>query len=253
MFPCDFGLCTWQPFQGAEGIKANSSNYAGTSALQARNFEGGADMFGFLANLGTPTVNVAHYGEGLVHFKHGKRLGQAEQFHAYGKLPTGEKIPLVLEIMELRSNGIYLGKLIEPLESVAILEKAFLPDPNRPKEQMYYKVDPQRATSHMRSYTIRSESFANFKAITVEVSPEKGKVILQGPLQEGKVIGVHLDLPNDMPAIKIKATVEWCKEKDKKTYVASLLFSEMREEDRTALRNHLTALKTHRALQNDQP
>lgn len=210
-------------------------------------------MFGFIQKLGGgPTVQIVHYGEGLVHFKHSKKLAVGEQFQMQGRLPTGEKVPLNVQVVQQRGDGVYLGRPVEPLDGVKVLEKTFLPNANASKEQMFYKLDDEASTSHMRTYAVRSPVFEKFKGVTAELSTGAAKVVLQGPLQDGQQLELELDLVDDHPPIKIKAHVEWCQQRDKKAFVVSLIFDEISEEDRAAMKEHLSGLKHNPALHRDE-
>lgn len=191
------------------------------------------------------------YGEGLLHFKPKGRAGIGEVIKGYGALPNGEKLKLVVHVLQRKPDGVYLGRVDEPQDSIDKLEQTFLPDPTKSKEQMFYKPDPTQSTRHMRTYAIRSSDFPKFKGVTAELSVHSAKVILQGELPAGKVLQADLDLEDDRAPLRFQARVEWCKQRDKRTWVASLELSNLSEEDERDLRYHLAALKVNPAL--DRP
>ena len=70
-------------------------------------------MFDFLKTMTAPHFSVVDYGEGLVYFRCSKKLSLAETVAGYAVLPGGEKHPLCVQVVQRRSDGIYLGRPTE--------------------------------------------------------------------------------------------------------------------------------------------
>jgi len=77
--------------------------------------------------------------------------------------------------------------------------------------------------------------------------------LLTGPIQDGKDIQVQIDLDDtDLKPITVEAKVEWCSQRDEKTWIASLDFKPLNASDDEILMNFLEELK-HRAPGNRPP
>ena len=72
-------------------------------------------------------------------------------------------------------------------------------------------------------------------------------VMLTGPIQQDKEITVQIDLDDtDLHPIGVEASVDWCTQRDEKTWIASLTFKPLSPENDTILNAFLEELK-HRA------
>jgi len=210
-------------------------------------------MFDFLKTMTAPHFSVVDYGEGLVYFRCSKKLSLAETVAGYAVLPGGEKHALCVQVVQRRSDGIYLGRPTEATPGVVALEKHFLPDAHKPKEQMFYKIDPEESTRHLRTYSLRSEGFPGFKGMTAELSTEGCKVVLSGSIPDGTALTMFLDLADEQPPIRIRGEVQWSKQRDKKAWVVQLKFTEMDDEQKSFMRFHLAGLKVNPQLHRDEP
>lgn len=199
----------------------------------------------FLKKLTAPGLQVNGYGQGIVHFKCSKTLKNGQQVDGVASLPGGVRCDLSVIIETILANGHYSAKVTGPPASLTLLEKVFLPTGHGQKEQMYYKPNEDDMTRHARTYAMRCRDFHNFRGATAELSRAGALVMLTGPIQEQKKISVQIDLDDtDLKPLAAEAVVEWCTQRDEKTWIASLDFTHMSEEDDVILRAFLAELKT---------
>ena len=197
-------------------------------------------MFDFVRKLTTPSIDVIRYGEGVLKFRAGRNFALGTTFDVIARLPNGKKVDLQVQVVQHLPDGTLAGRPLGPAPSVEVLEKLFLPDPRASKEQMYYKTNPDDSTQHVRSYAMRSAAFKRFKGITAEISLSGAKVYLDGPVEEQKVIQVEVDLDDvELPPFPVQCLVEWCKQRDERTWVASLEFQNLSEEKQRDLKAFL--------------
>jgi len=197
-------------------------------------------MFEFLKNLGKPHFIVQDYGSGVVRSRAGKSLKVGETIEGIADFPNG----MDLQVQVVERGPEYAGKVLGPKETVEMLEKSFLHLLADEKAQMYYKVDPEEATHHMRTYAVRSRSLPNFRALTSEVSMEEATLVLDGQVQEGVEMTLQMDLDDPgLPPIDLEAKVDWCKQRDDKFWVAHLTITEAQ---RPVLKQFLADLKERR-------
>ena len=200
----------------------------------------------FLKKLTAPGFQVTGYGQGIVHFKCSKTLKPGATVDGVASLPGGVRCDLTVTI-EQAMPGNYTAKVSGPSKSLTLLEKVFLPRGDSQKEQMYYKPNEDDMTRHARTYAMRCRDFHNFKGATAELSRAGALVMLTGPIQQDKEITVQIDLDDtDLHPIGVEASVDWCTQRDEKTWIASLTFKPLSPENDTILNAFLEELK-HRA------
>jgi hypothetical protein len=203
-------------------------------------------MFDFFKNLGKLHFTVIDYGQGVVKFRCSKNLPLGEKVEGIADLPDGQKMELQIQLVQ-RTGGAYSGRVLGPKPGVAILEKLFLADISKGKEQMFYKLDSDDPTHHMRTYAVRSRHLPNFRALTSEVSMSEATLVLHGQVQEGLQLTLHLDLDDPQaPPIDIEAKVDWCKQRDDKFWVARLSVISISDEQKPILKQFLADLKGRR-------
>lgn len=197
----------------------------------------------FLKKLTKPTFYLAKYGQGIAHFRCKKSLKVGSEAEGTAILPGGARCDLIMQIVDGQGDA-YAGKPVGPPASVTLLEKTFLPDVREAKDQMFYKPSPESMTRHMRSYAVHSRAFHNFKGLTAEISREGAMVILTGPVEPGIDIQVRLALDDDdVEPMELEATVEWCQQRDDKTWVSSLEFKPLSSDQDAILAKFLSELK----------
>jgi hypothetical protein len=199
----------------------------------------------FLKKLTKPTFYLAKYAQGVAHFRCKKSLKVGSEAEGTAILPGGARCDLIIQIAAGQGDA-YAGKPVGPPESVTLLEKTFLPDTRELKDQMFYKPNAESFTRHMRTYGVHCRDFHNFKGVTAELSREGALMILTGPVEPGIDIKISLLLDDEDLApspMEISATVEWCQQRDEKTWVASLEFKPLTEEQDAVLAKFLADLK----------
>lgn len=203
-------------------------------------------MFDFLKNLGKAHFAVFEYGQGIVKFRCSKGLQLGQTVEGVADLPGKKHVDLEVQVVQ-RIQGGYAARVLGPKESLAEIEKIFLASISGEKEQMYYKLNESDPTHHMRTYAVRSKSLPNFRALTSEVSMEDATLVLDGPVQEGLELTLHMDLDDpQLPPINIEARVEWCKQRDDKFWVAHLQVVSISDHDAPLLKQFLANLKNRK-------
>lgn len=197
----------------------------------------------FLKKLTAPGFQVQGYGQGLVQFKCSKALKPGISIDGLASLPGGVRCDLTVSVTEVQA-GVYTAQVQGPKESITLLEKIFLPSSQQQKQQMFYKPNEDDLTRHARTYSIRSRDFPGFKGSTAELSRAGALVMLGGDLAQGKELLVQIDLDDtDLPPIPVEASVDWCAQRDQKTWIASLTFKSLPAEQDTLLAEFLEGLK----------
>lgn len=204
-------------------------------------------MFEFLKHLTRSCFAALDYGQGMVHIQTGKKLQLGTELDTELKLPFNQRCQVHLRVME-RIPGGYRAHVLGPKPSIELLEKTFLPDPNKPKEQIFYKFNPEDSTHHVRTYVVRSQAFTNYRGVTVELSMSGATLLLDGPVAENQEIPMQLDLDDpEIPApLNLQGTVAWCKQRDPKTWVASVKLHSLDNKQSELLKAFLTELKYRR-------
>jgi len=195
----------------------------------------------FLRKLTAPGLQVTGYGQGVIHFKCAKTLKPNAEIEGQASLPGGVRCDLTV-LVQAALAGEYVGKVMGPPQSISLLEKIFLPGPGASKEQMFYKPNEDDMTRHARTYAVHSREFPNFKGATAELSRAGALVMLIGPLEAGKAISLQLEL-DEVATVPVEAVVEWCTQRDQKTWIASLHFKPLEPQHDAALGNFLESLK----------
>lgn len=200
-------------------------------------------MFDFLKNLGKAHFSVFDYGQGIIKFRCSKGLQLGQTVEGIADLPQKKHVDLEIQVVQKLPEG-YAARVLGPKESVAVIEQIFLASISGEKEQMYYKLDANDPTHHMRTYAVRSKSLPNFRALTSEVSMEEATLVLDGEVKAGLELTLHLDLDDpQLPPINIEARVDWCKQRDDKYWVAHLTVISMNEDEKPKLKQFLANLK----------
>ena len=177
----------------------------------------------FLRKLTAPGLQVTGYGQGVVHFKCSKNFKKDQEVDGQASLPGGVRCELTVTVTGLSSSGEYTAQVNGPPQSISLLEKIFLPASGGSKEQMFYKPNEDDMTRHARTFVIRSRHFPNFMGATAELSRAGALVMLSGPMDPGKKCELNIEL-DEVAIIPVQATVEWCTQRDMKTWIASLDF-----------------------------
>jgi hypothetical protein len=197
----------------------------------------------FLKKLTAPGFQVTGYGQGIVNFKCSKNLKQGATVDGVASLPGGVRCDLTVTI-DFAAQGSYTAKVSGPAASLTLLEKVFLPRGDSLKAQMYYKPNEDDMTRHARTYAVRCRDFHNFKGTTAELSRAGALVMLTGPIDQDKEISLQIDLDDtDLQPMGVEATVDWCTRRDEKTWIASLTFKPLSQENDTILNAFLAELK----------
>lgn len=197
----------------------------------------------FLKKLTTPVFQVIGYGQGVVQFTCGKSLQLGANIDAFANLPGGGRCALSVRV-EDGQGGRYAGAVLGPPETLALLEKTFLPNERDSKSQMFYKPDEESMTRHARTYALRCRDFPNFKGMTAELSREGALVILTGPVQAGLETQVTVDLDDtDIEPFTVDAKVEWCIQREEKAWVCDLSFRPLPPEVDELMKAFLEKLK----------
>lgn len=200
-------------------------------------------MFDFLKNMGKAHFSVFDYGQGIVKFRCSKGLQLGQTLEGVADLPNKVHVDLEVQIVQKLPEG-YAAKVLGPKESLAEIEKVFLATISGQKEQMYYKLDENDPTHHMRTYAVRSKSLPNYRALTSEVSMEEATLVLDGQVQAGLELTLHMDLDDpQLPPINLEARVDWCKQRDDKFWVAHLSILSIPEAEKPKLKEFLANLK----------
>jgi len=195
----------------------------------------------FLRKLTAPGFQVTGYGQGVIHFKCGKALKPHTEVEGQASLPGGVRCDLTVLVQEILGSD-YVAKVVGPPQSITLLEKIFLPGAGASKEQMFYKPNQDDMTRHARTYAVRSRELPNFKGATAELSRAGALVMLTGPLDAGKAISLQIEL-DEVATVPVDAVVEWCTQRDQKTWIASLHFKPLEPKHDAALGNFLETLK----------
>lgn len=197
----------------------------------------------FLKMLTALTFQVTGYGQGIVHFKCSKTLKPDTAVDGVAVLPGNRRFDLSVKILTA-GGGAYTAHVTGPPESIKQLEQVYLPKASGEKEQMFYKPVESAMTRHARTYAVRSRSFPNFKGTTAELSREGMFVMLTGTVEAGTELSVQIDLDDTgIPPISADATVDWCTQRDMKTWIASLTFKPLSEAADSSLKEFLNDLK----------
>ncbi len=200
-------------------------------------------MFDFLKNLGKAHFSVFDYGQGIVKFRCSKGLQLGQTVEGVADLPNKKHVDLEVQVVQRLPEG-YAARVLGPKESLVEIEQIFLASISGEKEQMYYKLDENDPTHHMRTYAVRSKSLPNFRALTSEVSMEEATLVLDGEVKAGLELTLHMDLDDpQLPPINIEAKVDWCKQRDDKFWVAHLRVLSIPENERPKLKQFLANLK----------
>lgn len=200
-------------------------------------------MFDFLKNLGKTHFTVVHYGQGVVKFRCGKSLPLGDTVEGIADLPNKIHCELQVQVVQ-RTNEGYVGRVLGPKTSVDEMEKIFLADISQEKEQMFYKVEGEDFTHHMRTYKVRSRSLPNYRALTSEVSMSEATLVLDGKVEPGLELTLFMDLDDTgMDPINIQAKVDWCKQRDDKFWIAHLKVLGIQEDQIGLLKQFLADLK----------
>lgn len=198
----------------------------------------------FLRKLTAPGFQVTGYGQGVVHFRCAKALKTNTEIEGQASLPGGVRCELTVSVVGTQ-DGEYVAKVVGPPQSLSLLEKIFLPGAGSSKEQMFYKPNEDDMTRHARTYAVRSRDFPNFKGATAELSRSGALVMLTGEVPPGKEVQLEIEL-DEIATVPVDATVEWCTQRDKKTWIASLNFKPIDPKHDAVLEQFLETLK-HRA------
>ncbi len=197
----------------------------------------------FLKRLTAPGFQVDGYGQGVVQFKCSKTLKTGAEITGLASLPGGIRCDLSVQITGAHGN-VYTAQVQGPKESLTLLEKVFLPSGQQQKQQMFYKPNDDDLTRHARTYSVRSRDFPGFKGSTAELSRGGALVVLDGSINEGKQLILQIDLDDtDLPPIAVEAQVDWCTQRDKKSWIASLTFKPLPPEQDAQLADFLQGLK----------
>ncbi len=197
----------------------------------------------FLKKLTKPTFYLASYAQGIAQFRCKKALKPQTSVEGTAILPGGTRCDLVIQVTDA-AGEVYAGHVTGPPESLTVLEKTFLPDDRSSKEQMFYKPTENDMTRHARTYAVLCKAFHNFKGVTAELSRAGALVMLTGPVEPGLDVKIQLSLDDDeLQPMDVEATVEWCQQRDMKTWVTSLAFKPLDEENDTILAKFLEDLK----------
>ncbi|MBX3167345.1 MAG: PilZ domain-containing protein [Candidatus Eremiobacteraeota bacterium] len=197
-----------------------------------------------MRKLTAPGLQVTGYGQGVIHFKCAKALKTNTDIDCQASLPGGVRCELTVNVQGTQ-DGEYVAKVAGPPQSLTLLEKIFLPGSGASKEQMFYKPNQDDMTRHARTYAVRSREFPDFKGATAELSRAGALVMLTGEVQAGKDVHLEIEL-DEVATVPVDATVEWCTQRDKKTWIASLNFKPLTPQADAALGQFLETLK-HRA------
>ena len=198
----------------------------------------------FLRKLTAPGFQVTGYGQGVVHFKCAKALKANTEIEGQASLPGGVRCELTVRVQAIQ-DGEYIANVTGPSQSLILLEKIFLPGAGASKEQMFYKPNEDDMTRHARTYAVRSRDFPNFKGATAELSRAGALVMLTGENPPGKDVKIEIEL-DEIATVPVEATVEWCTQRDSKTWIASLNFKPLDPKHDEVLGQFLETLK-HRA------
>lgn len=197
----------------------------------------------FLKKLTAPGFTVTKYAQGIVHFKCSKTLKPGTEVEGVATLPDKSRFDLVIEVVSSH-GGEYTANVKGPEEAIARLTKAYLPTEYGAKEQMFFKPNEEAMTRHARTYSVRSRHFHNFKGATAELSRAGALVMLTGPIESGREVDLQIDLDDtDMKPLSVEGTVEWCTQRDMKTWIASLNFKPLTPENDAILAAFLEDLK----------
>lgn len=200
-------------------------------------------MFEFLKNLGKTHFSVFDYGQGIVKFRCSKGLQLGQTLEGIADLPNRRHVDLEIQVVQRLSEG-YAARVLGPKGSLSEIEQLFLADIGGEKEQMFYKLDESDPTHHMRTYAVRSKGLPNFRALTSEISMESATLVLDGPVNEGAEMTLHMDLDDpQLPPVNIEAKVDWCKQRDDKFWVAHLSVLYIADGAKSQLKQFLANLK----------
>ena len=151
---------------------------------------------------------------------------------------------MTVTVTAVEEGKVYTAQVNGPKDALTLLERTFLPDGRVSKEQMFYKLAQDDPTRHARTYSMRSKSFHNFKGVTAEISRRGAIVILTGPIESGIEINVQVDLDDDdLQPMDLEAVVEWCTQRDLKSWIASLDFKPLTSEKDQVMQDFLEELK----------
>lgn len=195
----------------------------------------------FLRKLTAPGLQVTGYGQGVIHFKCAKTLKTNLDIDCQASLPGGVRCELTVNVQGTQ-DGEWVAKVVGPPQSLTLLEKIFLPGSGGSKEQLFYKPNEDDMTRHARTYAMRSRDFPDFKGATAELSRAGALVMLTGEVPAGKEVHLQIEL-DEVATIPVDATVEWCTQRDKKTWIASLQFKPIEPKHDATLEQFLETLK----------
>jgi hypothetical protein len=108
--------------------------------------------------------------------------------------------------------------------------------------------EQRRGVRAQRTFQVFSRDLQTFKALSSDISATGIRLIINEPVDVGKQLELTLNFDDySFPAVKCKAEVVWCKERDRSSYFAGLRFTDMDDNDRKIAESYIDWVERYKS------